>query len=213
MAMFEFVQRVKTARNVAYRYLQPGGGSEPRAGADWERLRAAAPLWLAPGVVADLDAAEFGFLPADRRAALAAAVAEFRRIAAGAAACPPTDDEMTAGLAELARTVESLDEVIADPEGLGLLAVLLRDSGPLPPFVLGFNYRLDTDWSGDPAVWFEIILADDLDPDAPEFRDFATKFRGIGWDIVKAVGSNRIPYRNYRPMSDVLHPFVDEDAA
>ena len=208
MAMFDFVQRVKTARNVAYRYLQPGGGSEPRAGADWERLRAAAPLWLAPGVVADLDAAEFGFLPADRRAA----VAEYRRIAAGAGACPPTDDEMTAGLAELARMVESLDEVIADPEGLGLLAVLLRESGPLPPFVLGFDYRLDADWSGDPGVWFEVLLADDIDAREAEFLAFAGRFSRTGWKVVKAAGSDRLPYLGYRPLTDALNP-VGEDAA
>lgn len=209
MAITEFVRRVQTARNVAYRYLQPGGGAAPRAGADWERLRAAAPLWLDAGIAADFDPAEFEFLAADARAELSTCVARYR---AAAGDRPPADAEMTAGLNELGRVAELLGELVADPEGLGLLAVLLRDSGPLPPFVLGFDYNLDTDWSGDPAVWLWVLIPDDLDPGAPAFIDFTTGFRDAGWKAVKAAGSNRLPYIRYRIRSDALHP-VSEDAA
>ena len=215
MATGDFLHHIRTARNVAYHYLQPhasGSGIPPHSGSEWERLRAAAPLWLSPEVAGGFVAAEFASLPPDRRAELAACVERLRIASANTGNRPPTDGEMNAGLKELGRIVELLDEWLADPEGLALLAALLRIAGPLPPFVLGLDYKLDTDWSGDPGVWIWVILSDDLDPDSEEFKDFSRRFRGIGWAVVKWAGSNRLPYLGYRPLADALNP-VSEDAA
>ncbi len=199
--MGEFYRKIRTARNVAYRYLQPGGDSEPRAGDDWERLRAAAVLWLAPEIPAAFDAREFAPLPAAQRAELAAAVAAYQNVCAGR---PPTDDQMSAGLKELGRVVAALGETLTDPEGLSLLAVLLRESGPLPPFILGFDYNLDTDWSGAPGVWIWVIVPDELDPDCEEFAQFTARFpRIVGSAFIRA-GNDRFPYIHYRLLSEAI---------
>jgi hypothetical protein len=184
---YEFARAVRTGRNLAHRFLS--APSAPRAGADWERLRAAAPVWL--------GAPARGAGPtAQRLRALAA------RIGDG----PPTDAELAEGLEALASAAAALGDEPGDAEARAILAAVERAVGTLPPFVLGFDCTLDTDWSGDPCAWVWVLLRDDTDPDSEEFRAFSRKLGWHLWDATRAAGSARIPYSRLHTVSDALAP-------
>jgi len=215
MAMNEFLRNIQTARNVVFPQLPPGTTLAPPADPlafDVAWLRRTAPVWLSPQTVAGFDANEFESFKGQDRENLGKVVRDFLAIANAVAGRDPTDEELRIGIAYLTILVTVLDPLFRDAEGKALLMALYRSSVFFPGFVLGLDYTLDTDWSGEPGVWISVIVPDDVDPDSDEFIRFSQEFRKDVWRAMEVAKSNRIPYVRYRMLSEVTGP-VSEEAA
>lgn len=206
MATAEFVRNVQTARNMFWSQLLALDESTPlqpeRSPQDWKRLRITAPVWLSPRVVTGFDPSGLGFLSAEQRAVLTEAVTNFRAVAESVAGREPTEDEINHGIRYLIVIMGLLEEKFPNEEGEALLVALTAAKKPFPDFVLGLDYTLDTDATGDLGIWIWVFVPDDVDPDSNEFRQFATRFRRAVRDTLAQIGSGRLPYIHYRPLSE-----------
>jgi hypothetical protein len=213
MAMSEFLRSVQTARNMFFSQLISLDQSDPlpadRSSQDWKRLRTTAPVWLSPRVVAGFDSEEFGFLSVDQRAVLTEAVSKFRAIAEASAGREPTQDEMNRAIRYLIAIIGMLDEKLLDEEGKTLLIALTAATKPFPDFVLGIDYTLDTDATGDPGIWIWVIVPDDVDPDSSEFQQFSTRFRKAVRNALAEVKSERLPYVHFRLLSEAIEAMTE----
>jgi hypothetical protein len=70
------------------------------------------------------------------------------------------------------------------------------------PGVVKWNYTLDRDWSGDPAIFFWVVLTDDASkPD--KLRRTTAAFRTLINNRVDLLGDwGLIPYFNFRSQSE-----------
>lgn len=194
MAGHDFVHPIRVAASV----LAAGPADDPRAVARWTAARG---LWLTP-VVADAYVAgveQLARLPTEVGRA-AARAERFRATAADLADREPTPAEV----AEAARQLDDLIRPIAgyslEPEGEAVIRALW--AGPVPEFVLGLDYDLDTDWTGDPAAHIRVIIRDDADPESDEFQEFVVQFDDRLFDAMREARSNRFPYAGFLPESD-----------
>jgi len=91
------------------------------------------------------------------------------------------------------------------PRGVAQQTELIRhleELGPFPPGVVNMRYTVDSDWSGDPAIFFWITLSDDaarrvvLSQTSRRIMDFITeRLDPMGqWGL--------IPYFNFRSQSE-----------
>jgi hypothetical protein len=78
----------------------------------------------------------------------------------------------------------------------------LNALAPFPPGVVNFRYTLENDWSGDPAVFFWITLADE----AAHPSVLSETTRRIADLIIRQVDPagqwGLIPYFNFRSQSE-----------
>lgn len=193
---------IRNARAVAA-VLAPGPHSpaakDPIAGA--ARLLSARDLWLTPAAVAGYNPDDFRFLPTEDRDRLTAAVEAFKATATGLDGREPTPQQVLQAVQAWLAVFGPIQEYVSEPEGMAIVRALMQGE-PLPDFVLGIDYTLDDDWSGDPAVWVWVIIRDDIDPESDEFQDFADQLRRRAWEALSVMGSDRIPYVRFRPESD-----------
>lgn len=91
------------------------------------------------------------------------------------------------------------------PRGLAQPTELLKSFNaitPLPPGVVNLRYTVDTDWSGDPAIFFWITLSDEaarrevLSQNSRRIMDFVTQ----RLDPLRQWGL--IPYFYFRSQSE-----------
>jgi hypothetical protein len=208
MAMTEFLRNVQTARNMLFSQLSQFSQNDPfppdRPPQDWKRLMLTAPVWLSPSVIAGFDPKDFGFLTPEQQAVLTEAVTKFRAIAEAVAGREPTHDEMNRAIRYLLVITGILDENLFDEEGKALLVALTAAKKPFPDFVLGLDYTLNTDATGDPGIWVWVLVSDDIDPDSNEFRQFASRFPQAVRNTLAEVKSDRLPYIHYRPLSEAV---------
>jgi hypothetical protein len=211
--MADFVQNIQTARNVLLPMLQGSDALQlpDRDQLDYAWLKRSAPVWLTLRTVANYDPNDFCSFSEGDRDRLTAAVRDFRAIAEAVAGRDPTPQELKSGLAILMILFDLLN-LSLDAEGKALLLALYRTRAAFPGFVLGIDYTLGTDATGDPGIWIWVIVPDELDPDLPEFKQFVTKFPPIVRDALARIKSDRLPYIHYRLLSEALG-LVAEDAA
>jgi hypothetical protein len=205
MAMNEFLHNVQTARNVALFNQAVERGRNPLAPVpSYTGLRRAAQVWLSPRIVAGYDAEDFRSLSQANQDALATGVSGYRTVAEAVAGREPTDDELLRAADALFVIVGALDSDLLDTEGKVLLDAVCEAGGkePFPDFVLGLDYTLDTDWSGDPGIWIWVIIPDELDPDSAEFLRFVTRFPKVVSPALIRAKSDRFPYIHYRLLSE-----------
>ena len=216
MSVGEFRRQIQRARNIVYLHLLPHMVADPtvrgQEDADYATLKRSSPIWLTPRTVAGFDPDEFQFLTDEQRRSLSEGVTEFRRIAEAVASREPTHDEVKTGFSYLLRIIGLLDDHILDTEGKALLFALRRSKLHFPDFVLGLDYTLDTDWSGDPGIWIWVIVPDDVDPDSSEFREFSTQFRKEVRRALGEIKSDRLPYVHFRLLSEAIGAAKEEVA-
>jgi hypothetical protein len=206
MALAEFLQNIQTARNVVFPLLQGASALQlpDRDKLDYARLKRSAPIWLSSRTVASYDPDDFNMFPVADRDQITAAVRNFRSVAEAAAGREPTDKEINSGLAYLMSFFGLLDRFSLDGEGKALLLALHQSKNTFPDFVLGIDYTLGTDATGDSGIWIWVIVPDDVDPDSNEFRQFAAWFPKAVRDALAQVKSDRLPYIHYRPLSEAV---------
>jgi hypothetical protein len=207
MAMNDFRQHVQTARNVLYAHLLFHIGFELTAEeqtADYDRIKRSAPIWLSPRVVAGFDPSEFDFFSEGQRKELAEAVQAFQTVADEVAGRPPTHEEVKLAVGKLMKIIGILDDHLLDSEGKALMEAVYASKTPFPDFILGIDYTLDIDATGDPGIWIWVIVPDDVDPDSPEFRTFSSWFDKAVRTALTHAKSQRIPYVHFRLLSEAV---------
>lgn len=196
MAVREFTRNALIAGSALNAGRQAGAG--PDAAVD--RWIASRSLWLTPDTVRGFDPDDFPLLTPDQRRDLQARVDRFRATAAELGGRTPTPPEVVEAARLFTEVYEPLSAYWAKPEGEAVMRALW--AGPVPAFVLGVEYDLDTDWAGEPAVYIWVIVRDDTDPESDEFVAFSRGFNGRVWDALPAAGSDRIPHVAYRLESE-----------
>ncbi len=206
MALSEFLHNVQAARNVAFPLLQGAGALQLPDRDEWDYalLKQTARSWLSSQTVAGFDPNDFPEFSAEHREQLAATVGAFRAIAETTAGREPTDRELKSGLGYLMILINLREHLSLDDEGKALWLALHQSKVTFPHFVLGIDYTLDTDSTGDPGIWIWVIIPDDFDPDTSEFWQFAAQFRKEVWGALAAVKSSRLPYVRYRLLSEAV---------
>jgi hypothetical protein len=206
MALTEFLQNIQIARNVVFPLLQGAGALQlpDRDDVDYTRLKQSAPRWLSPRTVAGYDPDDFSAFSDEHRDQLTATVSAFRAVAGATAEREPTDGDLKSGLAYLMTLINLRDHFTLDDEGKAVWLALHQSKMTFPDFVLGIDYTLDTDATGDPGIWIWVIIPDDLDPDSTEFREFVTVFPKVVRDALTTVKSDRLPYIHYRLLSEAV---------
>jgi len=97
-----------------------------------------------------------------------------------------------------------LDATYFDAEGKAILAAVIAAKKEFPDFVLGIDYTLDTDWSGDLGIWIWVIIPDETDPDSEDFRQFVSWCPRAAWNAIARLKSDRLPYTHYRLLSGAI---------
>jgi hypothetical protein len=198
MSLPEFVQNVKTAEH----FLPPKAATDSSAsGANGTaRDLEEAAIWLSPGTVKGFDPRDFDDMPPDQLAELTANVERFRRVAERVPGDKPVPlDDLSEALPALRAIVDALQPNIADPEGRRVSDALHK--AQFPDFVLGFDYRLDTDHMGDPVVWIWAIVHDGFEDD-PAFVDKMLKVDETVRQAIRRDGIERWPLASVRTVSE-----------
>ena len=68
--------------------------------------------------------------------------------------------------------------------------------------IVAVRYDLDTDWAGDPAVRFRILLPDIVGNNRQRLADVTRRVRRELIDELGFAESERIPYFNFRGQSE-----------
>jgi hypothetical protein len=209
MAMAEFLRHVQMAQNMVFSHILVHLRADSplpaeRETQDFKRIKKTARLWLSPQVVAGFNPDDFAELPTEQLKALETAVNGFRSVAEQAHGREPTTDEMTTAILHLGAIIKALGAPALDPEGSALMVAVHVSKEKFPDFVLGLDYTLDTDATGDPGIWIWVLIPDDVDPDSKEFREFAVWFPKAVRKALAHVKSDRLPYIHYRPLSEAV---------
>lgn len=201
MPIADFMRNLETAAKVLSSHMDRLRASQTTD--DLDRLRASADIWLTPDLVKDFDPNDFAFLAPEERARLTSKVDQFRALASRASGRVPEVEELLQGVELLNEVLKPLGEYITNPEGAAILTTLWSIKEPTPDFVLGIDYTLDTDATGDPAVWIWVIVDDGVDPDSEPFKQFVRAFPRRVRKALQKVRSERIPYVRFRLRSEV----------
>lgn len=164
--------------------------------------------WLTPESVYDLDEADFVALPPAHREEVFKRAAEFRTIAE---AGPNVDAaQEIAARAALERLGELL-RPYRTAEGRKALDALWKawTREGAQEWAVTFDYRLDSDWSGDPAVYVWLIFKDETDTSAPEMRAKRKQLELLIHTGLQDAGVDRWPYFHTRRRSEVRHPAAE----
>lgn len=78
-----------------------------------------------------------------------------------------------------------------------LVSDILRE---MSPDVVRIRFDFHEDWSGDPGVFFRVLLSDELD--RKRFHEVATRVRDTIWERVDFPTMGVFPYENFRKESE-----------
>lgn len=205
MPLADFIRHVHSGLGLVNPIVHISYGANDAA--DTTALRRAS-LWLTPNVVSDFDPNDFVSLTAAERVALAAAVGQFRRAAERVPdPGPATPEQYREGLAALGEVVRLLDEYLFDPEGRAVYEALWytirTDEYGLRDRVIGFDYRLQPDAGGDPAVVIWLTVADSEDVTTRDFQSLLRRTQQAVQEVFADRGIRRWPYVSVRTVGEV----------
>jgi hypothetical protein len=150
-------------------------------------------IWLAPKSVAGFNAADFRGLGPDHQRELQTAVQDFLAVATQVPADQPATNEQcgNASLA-FAKILERLEPVLPLTDESKKVETALG-TVDFPSWVVNWDYELDTDSGGMPAVWVT-VFADDQSFPPPQLGraafELSSKFR----EALDAFQIDRYPY-------------------
>ena len=159
------------------------------------------PGWLTPATVADLSESDFSTMPARQRQALFDAVERFKTIAETDAISPEQETQARTAL----DGIRDILRPYLSEESLKIREAIWRawrDDGAAA-WIPTFDYALDEDWAGNPAVWVWLILNDDVDVEEPATRAGLNSLRTRIRKELYEAGIERRPYINVRSQAEV----------
>ena len=81
-------------------------------------------------------------------------------------------------------------------------AAVHRAEAALKPEVVHIRYSLEDDWSGDPAVFFRVLLSDEAVPDLEAVYPLSEKIREKIVAEVNPYDQGLLPYFNFRTVKE-----------
>jgi len=124
------------------------------------RSRARAAVWLTPKSVADFSAADFPELGEARQRDLQAGVRDFLRVAnAVPADRPPTPEQYRSASESFGRVAAILTPNLSLQEEAQRVRDAFRGLA-YPPWVVNWDYKLETDYEGTPIVQVTLFIDD-----------------------------------------------------
>jgi hypothetical protein len=191
-----FLDDIRVARNLLAhsRLTAEARHIEPTATA--AALERAA-VWLTPSAVKDFKADDFQELSSTQQSALANAVEEFERVASQVPPdAPPTAQQFREAQAALETILTILDFYLPDHEEAAAIRTALG-TVDFPPWVLNWDFEVDSDEFGSPTVWVTLYADERAIPPEQYGRstlDLLPKLRLA----LTAAGIRRWPYIRMR---------------
>ena len=157
MALPEFLESVRIGAS----FLSPEVWADS-ADPSTEKLARSlqlADIWLTPAVVKGYSETDFVSLPSEARERLREAVNEFRAAATAVDPVgPATREQVDRAFPHFLTILEVVRPYIANPEALDVRRAVWRACGKYQDWIPSFDYKLDWDSEGEPAVWVWLIL-------------------------------------------------------
>ncbi|MCI0461698.1 MAG: hypothetical protein L0Z62_32505 [Gemmataceae bacterium] len=196
MAKQDFLDNLRVARNLLFHARAETGSPhlDPQA---LERTSAQAAIWLTPKSVQGFNAEDFPELGPDRQRELQAAVREFLEVANQVPPkAPATPEQLRIATAAFATILKILQPYLPTPQEGEKVEEALK-SIEFPPWVVNWDYELDTDQYDEPAVWVNLFIEEGSAPRA-EFVRLAPEMTRKLLQALTAAGSDRWPYIRVR---------------
>jgi hypothetical protein len=156
---------------------------------------------LTPDLVRDYAEGDFQFLAPAQRAELRDRVARFKQLAESVRGRAPSATEVREGYELVVEMNGLLGQHVGESEELQRIAEAIRPV-PSPDYVVGVDCRLDTDWSGDPAVRIWLVLNDDVEIESLAVQDELHPVRRGYHEAIQRAGIDRWPYIGVRTRSE-----------
>jgi hypothetical protein len=204
MALQRFWSVIQNARSLFFGRVNESVDSGRRADTSslMDAVRQTADVWFTPDLVKDYDEADFTFLSDDERTKLRQAVDEFRRLAAQSQSGPPSTAQIERGYDLFVMINNLIAPHLGEELDLRRIADATR-SVPWANYILGADYRIGTDSTGDPAVWIRLIVKDDVEIESPTVQAELARVRGAYREAIQKAGIERWPYITVRTRSEV----------
>ncbi len=77
-----------------------------------------------------------------------------------------------------------------------------RAEAVLAPDVVRIRYSLADDWTGDPSIFYRVLLSDEVASREEELGETAQRVREAVWNEVDAEQYGRHDYFNFRSLSE-----------
>ncbi|HET6573867.1 MAG TPA: hypothetical protein VFG68_09715 [Fimbriiglobus sp.] len=161
-------------------------------------------LWLTPDAVKGFDTSVFYSLTPEQKRDLDADIAGFRTIAEQVPADQPaTEEQVIAARKQFLAIYRVVGRYLFDDESLRVVKAAkdVMAADWFPKFVVGFDYRLGDDWSGDPAVWVWMIGTDEA-AERDQLYEWLDPLRQAIIERLDAEGIGRLVYLNFRTVSE-----------
>jgi hypothetical protein len=199
MAKLEFLLNLKTARNLFdHRVETDDPGLDPRS---VEAQLKRGTIWLTPSSMQGFNVRDFPELAPDLRKRLKENVERFVRIAKQVPPTKPaTPEQVRDAMAAFQEVLEILKPYLSSPgEPEKIVAALEKIR--FPECVLNWNFELDIDSTGDPAVriW---VFVDDQAMKREDFTRISLDIERKILDAFSAAGIERWPYVSFRSASE-----------
>lgn len=195
MAKLEFLQNLKTARNLFFHRVRtdhPALDAKKIAG----QLERAA-IWLTPSSVRGFDLRDFPELSAPIRNQLKDNIDRFVQVAKRVPPTKPAEpQEIKEAMTALLKVIEILNPYLPSGGELQKVQEALQRI-KYPNFVRNFEFELRTDSTGDPAVWVWVFV-DDSAAQREEFTEMGSEVEERIRNALSEAGITRWPYVRFR---------------
>ncbi len=174
MAKSEFLQNLKTARNLFFHRVHTDHpGLDPNT---LQAQLARAAIWLSPSAVRGFDVRDFPELSSDTRSQLKENVERFLRIAKQVPPTKPaTNEQVQEAMTAFLKVLEILNPYLVTGSEIKQVRAALEGI-EFPKEVLTWEYELGADSTGDPAVWIWVFV-DDASAEREDFSAVAARVR------------------------------------
>jgi len=199
MAMLDFLQAVRAARNAFVHEVNPTDSMNLH---DPDIQRSRAPIWLASSVVKDFDPADFVELNKDNRQELEATVKRYKKIAENFdhKRGKISQEQMREAIATFLQLVKIIEHFIENGEEAEELRHLL-ESLNYPKGIVTWEFETGFDSTGDPALWIWIFVDEKL----ARRKDITDVTMNVQRQIQEALAKSKIvrwPYVHVRSVAE-----------
>jgi hypothetical protein len=199
MSKQEFLQNLRTARNVFFHRVGPRTAHEDPRDPNTQLARGF--IWLAPSSVSGFDPSDFEELSPGVRNQLKERVQQFLDVTKRVGPDKqPSPDDVRRAMQAFLDVVSILEPYLSGNEELHAVRDVL-ESVDFPPGVVAWEFRVGEDSTGDPAAWIWLFVDQDV-VERKEVSRVTTAARQKIHDAFTAAGIHRWPYVRARTAAE-----------